>query len=77
MNQAEFTTLKPGGVYAITDKAPAPGNGPSGCERERLQRIDEQPVRDKVTRAGFRLAEDGFLRKRQDQDRFALRSVNP
>jgi predicted methyltransferase len=91
MNEAVFRALKSGGIYAIIDNSARNGSGTSDCER--LHRIDEQLVRDQVTKAGFRLAgEDGFLRnpsdsrdwnadpgenKKHDQDRFALKFVKP
>ena len=91
MNEAIFKALKPGGVYAIVDNSARPGSGRDDCEK--LHRIDEQVVRDEVTRAGFRVAgEDSFLRngsdprdwnadsgvnKTHDQDRFAIKFVKP
>ena len=91
MNQAVFTALKQGGVYAIIDNSAKPGTG--SADAERLHRIDEQVVRDEVQRAGFKLvAEDRFLRNPDDprdwnadsgvnkthtQDRFALKFVKP
>ena len=91
MNQAVFRALKPGGVYAIIDNSARPGSGAADCER--LHRIDEQLVREQVTRAGFRLANEAdFLRNASDprdwnadsrenkthtQDRFALKFVKP
>ncbi|MGZ6124421.1 MAG: class I SAM-dependent methyltransferase [Myxococcales bacterium] len=91
MNQAVFAALKRGGTYAIIDNSARPGSG--AADAERLHRIDEQLVRDEVTRAGFRfVAEDRFLRNPDDprdwnadsgvnkthtQDRFALKFVKP
>ena len=91
MNEAIFKALKPGGVYAIVDNSAKPGSGRADCEK--LHRIDEQVVRDEVTRAGFRVGgEDSFLRnerdprdwnadsgvnKTHDQDRFAIKFVKP
>jgi len=91
MNEAVFKALKPGGIYAIIDNTARAGSGTSDCEK--LHRIDEQLVRDEVTRAGFRVAgEDAFLRnakdprdwnadssvnKTHDQDRFAIKFVKP
>ena len=91
LNQAVFSALKPGGVYAIIDNSARPGSG--AADAERLHRIDEQLVRDEVQRAGFKLeAEDRFLRNPDDardwnadsgvnkthtQDRFALKFVKP
>jgi len=91
MNQAVFRVLKSGGIYAIVDNSATPGSGIGDCER--LHRIDEQVVRDQVTKAGFRVAgEDSFLRnpkdprdwnadsgvnKTHDQDRFAIKFVKP
>ena len=89
MNRAVFNALKPGGVYAIIDNSAQPGTG--AAEVGRLHRIDEQLVRDEVTRAGFKLVgEADFLKnpkdprdwnadsgvnKTHDQDRFALKFV--
>ncbi|HWE22468.1 MAG TPA: SAM-dependent methyltransferase [Myxococcales bacterium] len=91
MNGAVFRALKPGGVYAIIDNSARAGSGAADCER--LHRVDEQLVREEVTRAGFRLAAEGdFLRNPADardwnadpsenkthtQDRFALKFVKP
>jgi predicted methyltransferase len=91
MNQAVFSALKRGGVYAIVDNSAKPGTG--SADAERLHRIDEQVVRDEVQRAGFKLvSEDRFLRNPDDprdwnadsgvnkthtQDRFALKFVKP
>ena len=91
MNEAIFKALKSGGVYAIVDNSAKPGSGRADCEK--LHRIDEQAVRDEVTKAGFRVAsEDSFLRnakdprdwnadsgvnKTHDQDRFAIKFVKP
>ena len=91
MNEAIFKALKPGGVYAIVDNSAKPGSGRADCEK--LHRIDEQVVRDEVTRAGFRVgSENSFLRnerdprdwnadsgvnKTHDQDRFAIKFVKP
>ena len=91
MNQAIFKALKRGGVYAIIDNSAKRGTGRADCEK--LHRIDEQAVRDEVTKAGFRVAgEDSFLRndkdtrdwnadpgvnKTHDQDRFAIKFVKP
>src|SRR5207248_4862084 len=89
MNRAVFYALKPGGVYAIIDNSAQPGTG--AAEVGRLHRIDEQLVRDEVTRAGFKLVgEADFLKNPKDprdwnadsgvnkthtQDRFALKFV--
>ena len=91
MNEAIFKALKSGGIYAIVDNSAKPGSGRADCEK--LHRIDEQVVKDEVTKAGFRVAsEDSFLRndkdprdwnadsgvnKTHDQDRFAIKFVKP
>jgi predicted methyltransferase len=91
MNQAVFAALRSGGIYAIIDNSARDGSGGQDCER--FHRIDEQLVRDEVTRAGFQLVgEATFLRnpkdardwnadpgsnKTHDQDRFALKFVKP
>jgi predicted methyltransferase len=91
MNAAIFQALKPGGAYFIVDNSAKTASGRADCEK--LHRIDEQTVRDEVTKAGFRLAgEDSFLKndkdprdwnadsgvnKTHDQDRFALKFVKP
>jgi predicted methyltransferase len=91
MNEAIFKALKSGGIYAIVDNSAKQGSGRGDCEK--LHRIDEQVIRDEVTKAGFRVAaEDSFLRndkdprdwnadsgvnKTHDQDRFAIKFVKP
>jgi predicted methyltransferase len=91
MNAAIFKALKSGGIYAIIDNSAKQGSGRADCEK--LHRIDEQMVRDEVTKAGFRAVDgDSFLRndkdprdwnadssvnKTHDQDRFAVKFVKP
>jgi predicted methyltransferase len=61
LNAAVFAALKPGGVYVVIDNSAQPGAGKTVCES--FHRIDEQVVRDEVTRAGFKLAGDAsFMR---------------
>jgi predicted methyltransferase len=65
MNKAVFDALRPGGAYVVIDSSGRAGTGVS--EVETLHRIDEQTVRDEVTRAGFRFGgESDFLRNPQD-----------
>lgn len=57
--------LKPGGIFAVIDHSGRPGTGLS--ETKTLHRIEEQALRDEVTRAGFKLvAEADFLRNPAD-----------
>jgi predicted methyltransferase len=65
MNRAVFAALKPGGRYIIVDHSGRPGTGVT--ESQTLHRIEEQVVRDEVTRAGFQLSSEGsFLRNPSD-----------
>lgn len=65
MNRAVFNALRPGGAYVVIDSSARTGSGVADAES--LHRIDEQVVRDEVTRAGFRLErESDFLRNAQD-----------
>jgi predicted methyltransferase len=89
MNAGVFRALRRGGVYAIIDNSARPGSGAADCDR--FHRIDEQLVRDEVTKAGFQLVDEAdFLRNPNDprdwnadsrenkthtQDRFALKFV--
>jgi len=65
MNQAVFRALRPGGLYVIVDHSGRAGSGTS--ETETLHRIEEQAIKDEVTRAGFRLERSAdFLRNPSD-----------
>jgi predicted methyltransferase len=65
MNRAIFSALRPGGWYVIVDHSGRAGTGVT--EVQTLHRIEEQVVRDEITRAGFRLASEGsFLRSSSD-----------
>jgi predicted methyltransferase len=65
MNRAVFDALAPGGAFVVIDSSARPGTGTA--DSATLHRIDEQTVKDEVTAAGFRLAEEGsFLRNPQD-----------
>lgn len=93
MNQAIFTALRPGGIYAIVDHSAKKGEGVRVAES--LHRIEEQVLKDEILAAGFKLdAEADFLRNSQDtrdwsaspstagerrgeSDRFVLRFVKP
>lgn len=65
MNKAVFAALKPGGVYGIIDHAGRGGTG--ATEVDTLHRIEEKVVREEVSKAGFKLVEQGdFLRNPTD-----------
>jgi len=65
LDKAVFAALKHGGVFVVIDNSAKDGTG--GADAERLHRVDEQLVRDEVTRAGFKLATSGdFLRNPGD-----------
>lgn len=57
--------LRPGGVFAVIDHSARAGAGLS--EVKTLHRIEEQAVKDEITRAGFELAgQADFLRNPED-----------
>jgi predicted methyltransferase len=65
MNAAVFRALKPGGVYAIVDHSARAGSGASDVQT--FHRVEEQLVRDEITRAGFELAQSAsFLKNPND-----------
>ncbi|HEY2518317.1 MAG TPA: SAM-dependent methyltransferase [Polyangiaceae bacterium] len=66
MNRHLFEALKPGGAYVVIDASAPAGSGLSATDS--LHRIDEQVVKDEVTKAGFVLAAEGsFLRNPDDK----------
>jgi predicted methyltransferase len=65
MNRTIFRALRPGGLYLIVDHSARPGAGIADVET--LHRIEEQVVKDEVTRAGFKLERSAdFLREPAD-----------
>lgn len=65
MNVSVRDALKPGGAYVVCDSSAKAGSGIADVET--LHRIDEQVVRDEVTRAGFTVGAVGdFLRNPDD-----------
>lgn len=65
MNGAVLRALKPGGAYVVCDSSAKAGTGVADVET--LHRIDEQFVKNEVTKSGFKLgAESGFLRNPAD-----------
>lgn len=65
MNQAVLRALKMGGAYVVCDSSAKAGAGVS--EAQTLHRIEEQVVRDEVTKAGFTFERAGdFLRNPAD-----------
>jgi predicted methyltransferase len=65
LNAAVFAALKPGGVYAIVDHSAVKGSGLSAVET--LHRIDEDTVKQEISKAGFKLdAESDLLRNAED-----------
>jgi predicted methyltransferase len=65
MNAAIFVALKPGGRYVVVDASAKPGTGDQ--DGATLHRIDEQLVKDEVTKAGFQLSAEGdFMRNPAD-----------
>jgi predicted methyltransferase len=65
LDAAVFAALKHGGVFVVVDNSAKAGSGTAACAP--LHRIDEQVVRDEVTRAGFKLAATGdFMRNPSD-----------
>ncbi len=65
MNAAILRALRPGGIYAIVDHSARTGSGASDVQT--LHRVEEQLVRDEITRAGFELVESAeFLKNRND-----------
>ncbi|MBX5481615.1 MAG: class I SAM-dependent methyltransferase [Myxococcaceae bacterium] len=65
MNRAVFQALRSGGIYAVCDSSAKPGTGAQDAQT--LHRIDEQLVRNEVTKAGFTLVAEGdFLRNPAD-----------
>ena len=65
MNAAVLRALRPGGIYAIVDHSARAGSGASDVET--LHRVEEQLVRDEITRAGFELVESAdFLKNASD-----------
>lgn len=64
-NKLVFDSLKPGGIYLISDHAAAPGTG--AATSPELHRIDEATVIQEVTAAGFkRVDESDALRNPAD-----------
>jgi predicted methyltransferase len=55
-NGAVFASLKPGGVYLVTDHVASPGAGE--VEMENLHRVDPELVKSQVTAAGCVLEAD-------------------
>jgi predicted methyltransferase len=65
LDRAVFAALKPGGVFIVIDNSAKDGTG--GGDAPTFHRVDEQLVRDEVTRAGFTLAATAdFLRNPDD-----------
>jgi len=65
MNRRIFAALRPGGTFTVIDTSAPAGSGVSSAKT--FHRIDEQVVRDEVTKAGFELAAVGtFLKNPTD-----------
>ena len=64
MNAAVYTSLKPGGRFAVVDHHTAPGAG-TGQAKD-LHRIERQVVVDEVTAAGFELEDESTLLENPD-----------
>jgi predicted methyltransferase len=65
MNQGVLRALKMGGAYVVCDSSAKAGAGIT--EAQTLHRIEEQLVRDEVTKAGFQFEKEGnFLRNAND-----------
>ncbi len=88
MNQAVFSSLKPGGIYVVADHSGRPDTGIS--ETGTLHRIDENFLRKEVESVGFIfLAQGNFLRNPSDprdkntpvppqpKDEFFLKFIKP
>lgn len=66
LNKKIFDALKPGGTYFIIDHNAEPGSGTRDVER--LHRIDPEVIKQEITAAGFRLAEESSLLAQADDD---------
>ena len=64
MNTAIYTSLKPGGTFALVDHHTVAGAGTS--QAKDLHRIERQVVVDEVTAAGFELEDESTLLENQD-----------
>jgi len=67
MNKHVFDALRPGGEYVVVDTSAPAGSGVSAAKK--LHRIDEQVVKDEITKAGFELAATGSFLKNPDDKR--------
>jgi predicted methyltransferase len=67
MNRHVFDALRPGGRYVVIDSSARDGSGLSATDS--LHRIDEQVVKDEVTRAGFELVAEGSFRRNPSDPR--------
>lgn len=70
LNKKIFDALKPGGTYFIIDHNAEPGSGTRDVER--LHRIDPEVIKQEITAAGFRLAEESSLLAQADDDHSAM-----
>jgi len=69
MNKRIFAALKPRGIYAVVDHSAKDGSGNEA--NKTLHRIDKFQVIKDVTAVGFKLAKEGaMLRKPEDQRDF-------
>jgi predicted methyltransferase len=66
-NRSVFDSLKPGGIYLISDHAAAPGTGATTSPE--LHRIDEATVIQEVTAAGFKRVDESDVLRNPADDR--------
>jgi predicted methyltransferase len=65
-----YDALKPGGFFAIVDHSAPPGTGAEYAKsRDGQHRIDEELVKQKLAKAGFKLEASSNLLRNPDDDR--------
>ena len=67
LNAKFLAALKPGGSYVIVDHKAKDGSGTTFTKK--LHRIDVQIIKDQVTAAGFKLAEESNILAHPEDDR--------
>ena len=67
LNAKFLAALKPGGAYVIVDHKAKDGSGTTYTSK--LHRIDVQVIKDQVTAAGFKLAEESNILAHPEDDR--------
>ena len=67
LNAKFLASLKPGGAYVVIDHKAKDGSGTTYTQK--LHRIDVQIIKDQVTAAGFKLAEESNILAHPEDDR--------